>query len=182
MEIKSSNETYQISNNTKNENTENKNTQSFEDLISKNNNEEKKTETRTADELTRDIISLLKTGLTPGEIEAVEELLRELKDKINEGDYSEKEIENMLSNIEKEIQAIKKRITGQVIEKVDENAKLKEDKSNDETSLSKIDFFNRIDTAMMNLEALKTGKTKIESSLPLSNSSELLEMIKDFQR
>jgi hypothetical protein len=164
------------------------NTTSFEDSIKKNE-EEKKSEDktlelkRTTDELVADIISLLKTGMTEGEVEALQKLLRELKDKIKEGEYSPKEIENMLSELEQAIQALQKRILGQVIiEAKDSNSLIKEENSDDSMTAVNIAFLNRIEDAMTSLEELKTGKTKKEGLDISANESELLMLIKEFQK
>ena len=168
-------------------NETNKDETTFQDLIrdnsnnNKENKENKKIEEetievkRTAEELVNDIMSLFKTGLTVGEVEALQELLRDLKEKIKEGNYSEKEIEKMLSGIEKSIQALQKSISGVVIIEAEDNQELKG------SSSSETDFFARIDEAMSTLENLKTGKEKKEASLPTPNDSELLEMIRNFQ-
>ena len=168
-------------------NETNKDETTFQDLIrdnsnnNKENKENKKIEEetlevkRTAEELVNDIMSLFKTGLTVGEVEALQELLRDLKEKIKEGNYSEKEIEKMLSGIEKSIQALQKSISGVVIIEAEDNQELKG------SSSSETDFFARIDEVMSTLENLKTGKEKKEASLPTPNDSELLEMIRNFQ-
>lgn len=177
-----------LSNNEKNKTEESKNSTSFEETLTKNN-EEKKDEAktlevkRTSEELVADIISLLKTGMTEGEIEVLQKLLRELKDKIKEGEYSEKEIESMLKKIELEIQALKKRISGEVIVKPKENnTSIKEENVNDSLSAKDIGFLNRIEEAITSLEEVKSGKTKKDGISIAPNESELLVLIKEFQK
>lgn len=191
MEITSNTQTQSsslLSNNEKNKTEESKNGTSFEETLTKNN-EEKKDEAktlevkRTSEELVADIISLLKTGMTEGEIEVLQKLLRELKDKIKEGEYSEKEIESMLKKIELEIQALKKRISGEVIVKPKENnTSIKEENVNDSLSAKDIGFLNRIEEAITSLEEVKSGKTKKDGISIAPNESELLVLIKEFQK
>lgn len=136
---------------------------------------------RTLDELVADIISLMKTGLTVDERERLQELLIELKDEIKEGNYSKEEIESMISNVEREIAALQKRISGQVIidKKSDELNQNESESSLDGESLS---FIERIESALETLSELNSGETKKKTMQGSVNESELLEMIKEFQK
>ena len=71
--------------------------------------------------LYEDIISLLKTGLTVGEIKAFEEKLKEIlkmkEDKESGKEISIKDIEAALEKLKLEILEAKKRITGEVTKK-----------------------------------------------------------------
>ncbi|WP_072679953.1 hypothetical protein [Arcobacter sp. LA11] len=149
---------------------------SFQNILTQNEDKENIKLEKTLDDLLADIISLMKTGMTVDEYNKLQELLRELKEKIEEGNYSEDEIEKILSNIEKEIQALKKGILGQAIEKA-EDPNLKKANTTEESS-----FLDRIEKAMETLEDLNTGKVKKEGLRVSSNESELLQMIKDFQK
>ena len=75
--------------------------------------------------LYEDIISLLRTGFTVGELKAFEERLKEIlkmkEDKESGKDISIKDIEAALKQLEMEILEAKKNITGQVIKKASEN-------------------------------------------------------------
>ncbi len=135
---------------------------------------------RTLEELAADIISLMKTGLTVGEAEALRELLRELKEEIKTGNYDEKEIEKLLSDIEKGIVYLQKRVTGEAIIESDKN-NLKDETTNKTDSISE-DFLTRIDEASKKLESLVSGKEKKEKIGTAPNESELLAMIKEFQK
>lgn len=125
--------------------------------------------------LAEDIFSLMKTGLTVAEVEAVQELLKELKDKIREGNYSEKEVEELLSKAEKAIAAMQKRVTGQaIIETEGNNIKSEETKGSGSVEDK---FLERIEKAMTKLENLKAGIALREDA---ANESEVLAMIKEF--
>lgn len=85
--------------------------------------------------LYEDIISLLKTGFTVGELKAFEERLKEIlkmkEDKESGKDISIKDIEAALKQLEMEILEAKKNITGQVIKKASENTTSSSNPSSD---------------------------------------------------
>lgn len=155
------------------------NDSTFKDMLTKN--DEKTEIKRTLEELVADIISLLKTGLTVGEVEALQELLLELKDKIKEGNYSEKEIEDMLSKIEKAILSLQKKVSGQAIIEAKDNDLVTSDLKDSENNIIS-SFLERIEEAMETLEDLSKGKDKNKISGTNSNESELLKMIKEFKK
>lgn len=191
MEI-TSNNTAEYSTLVNNKNTsqteENNNATSFQETMEDyDNKKEDKSATseinKTSEELLADIISLLKTGMTEDEVESLQKLLRELKEKIKEGEYSEKEIEEMLSGIEKSIQALKQRLLGQVIiEAKQSDSLIKEENANESISTKETDLNNRILDAMNSLEELKSGKIKKDGLEVTINESELLVLIKEFQK
>ena len=191
MEI-TSNNTAEYSTLVNNKNTsqteENNNATSFQETMEDyDNKKEDKSATseinKTSEELLADIISLLKTGMTEDEVESLQKLLRELKEKIKEGEYSEKEIEEMLSGIEKSIQALKQRLLGQVIiEAKQSDSLIKEENANESISTKESDLNNRILDAMNSLEELKSGKIKKDGLEVTINESELLVLIKEFQK
>jgi len=187
-----SNNTAEYSTLVNNKNTsqveENNNAASFQETMDDyDNKKEDKSATseinKTSEELLADIISLLKTGMTEDEVESLQKLLRELKEKIKEGEYSEKEIEEMLSGIEKSIQALKQRLLGQVIiEAKQSDSLIKEENANESISTKESDLNNRILDAMNSLEELKSGKIKKDGLEVTINESELLVLIKEFQK
>ena len=85
--------------------------------------------------LYEDIISLLSTGFTVGELKAFEERLKEIlkmkEDKESGKDISIKDIEAALKQLEMEILEAKKNITGQVIKKASENTTSSSNPSSD---------------------------------------------------
>ena len=85
--------------------------------------------------LYEDIISLLRTGFTVGELKAFEERLKEIlkmkEDKESGKDISIKDIEAALKQLEMEILEAKKNITGQVIKKASENTTSSSNPSSD---------------------------------------------------
>ena len=70
--------------------------------------------------LYEDIISLLKTGFTVGELKAFEEKLKEIL-KMKKDGKSDNEIEAALKKLSLEIQEAKKRVTGEVVKEADNN-------------------------------------------------------------
>jgi hypothetical protein len=93
--------------------------------------------------LYEDIISLLRTGFTVGELKAFEERLKEIlkmkEDKESGKDISIKDIEAALKQLEMEILEAKKNITGQVIKKASENTTSSSNPSSDfDTTISNI--------------------------------------------
>ena len=85
--------------------------------------------------LYEDIISLLRTGFTVGELKAFEERLKEIlkmkEDKESGKDISIKDIEAALKQLEMEILEAKKNITGQKIKKASENTTSSSNPSSD---------------------------------------------------
>ena len=85
--------------------------------------------------LYEDIISLLRTGFTVGELKAFEERLKEIlkmkEDKESGKDISIKDIEAALKQLEMEILEAKKNRTGEVIKKASENTTSSSNPSSD---------------------------------------------------
>jgi hypothetical protein len=188
MEITSNNQIHTSGLQSKKESNETQNNSgsSFQDTLIRNS-EDKKTEEneiikneRTSEELLADIISLMKTGLTVGEVQALQELLKELKEEIKTGNYDEKEIEKLLSDVEKAIVYLQKKITGEAIIESDKN-NLKDKTTNETDSISE-GFLIRIDEALNKLESLASGKEKKEKIGTSPNESELLVLINEFQK
>lgn len=175
---------------TKNKKEENQSNSDFQVAIqeAEKNKESKETKESNGEDmdtlwaLAEDIFSLLRTGMTVAEVEALQELLIELKKKVKEGDYSEEEVEKMLSQIERQIQQLKKRVSGEAVIEL-ENTNLKQENTKSSTNGDTIttDFLNRIDKAITQLEELKTGKDFKTPKTLSNNESELLEIIKKFQ-
>ena len=93
--------------------------------------------------LYEDIISLLKTGFTVGELKAFEERLKEIlkmkEDKESGKDISIKDIEAALKQLEMEILEAKKNRTGEVIKKASDNTPSSPSSSSDfETTIGNI--------------------------------------------
>ena len=96
--------------------------------------------------LYEDIISLLKTGFTVGELKAFEEKLKEIL-KMKKDGKSDNEIESALKKLSLEIQEAKKRVTGEVVKEADDNTTTMP--STNETSTEGISTF---DTMVTNIE------------------------------
>ncbi|RXJ78723.1 hypothetical protein CRV03_01450 [Arcobacter sp. F155] len=126
--------------------------------------------------LYEDILSLLKTGFTTSELETIQKLLIELKEKSKEGNYSKSEVEEMLSNAEKEIAKLQKRVSGEVVIKNNENSLSSEENSLDEDSKN---FLQRIEKAMKTIDTLALSKDIRENS---AKESEILQMINQFKQ
>lgn len=123
MYVSSSNQTQSDYNSsTKKKETSNN---SFENELSKSNSSSDVEYKKSAQELVEDIFSLLRTGFTKDELEAIEKLKEEILKKINE----EKEnpsldaidkINDLIAKLEKMIQAMKKKVHGVAIEKAED--------------------------------------------------------------
>ena len=70
--------------------------------------------------LYEDLISLLRTGFTKSELKAFEEKLKEIL-KMKQDGKPDNEIEAALKKLSLEIQEAKKRVSGQVVKKADDN-------------------------------------------------------------
>jgi len=126
--------------------------------------------------LYEDILSLLRTGFTVSELETIQKLLIELKEKIKEGNYSKSEVEQMLSKAEKEIALLQKRVSGEVIIQSKDNNLNSEENSLDEDSKN---FLQRIEKAMTTINSLAVSKNIREDS---ANESEIFQMITKFKQ
>ena len=145
MQITSSTniETYDNSNRTSN--AEKTKSDNFESLISSSTSSDKKSSAikeekeivvkSSTQSLYEDIISLLRTGFTVGELKAFEERLKEIlkmkEDKESGKDISIKDIEAALKQLEMEILEAKKNRTGEVIKKASENTTSSSNPSSD---------------------------------------------------
>jgi predicted nucleic acid-binding Zn-ribbon protein len=74
-----------------------------------------------------DIISLLKTGFTVGELKAFEEKLKQILKMRDDKKTSINEVESALEKLSIEIQEAKKKVTAQTIKKSDEDSVLNEE-------------------------------------------------------
>ncbi len=74
-----------------------------------------------SEKLVEDILSLFKTGLTSEELEALEEMLKKIKEKMSEKNVDLDEIKEMFDDLEKMIAKLKAKVSGIAITKVDEN-------------------------------------------------------------
>ena len=93
--------------------------------------------------LYEDIISLLRTGFTVGELKAFEERLKEIlkmiEDKESGKKINMKDIEAALKKLEMEILEAKKKVTGQVIKEASTNSTLPTNSTSDfETTIGNI--------------------------------------------
>ena len=98
-------------------------------------------------QLYEDLISLLKTGFTKSELKAFEDRLKEIL-KMKKDGKPDSEIEAALKKLSLEIQEAKKRVSGQVIKKADDNTATTTPSTN-ETSTEDISTF---DTMVTNIE------------------------------
>lgn len=145
MEISSNNLYSSIS--TTQKNTTNSNNNSFDTLLNNQIKTTQKTSTQnktepikkdtSTEDLVKDILSLLKTGFTVGELKAFEERLKEIL-KMKKDGKSDKEIEVALKKLELEIQEARKKVTGQVLKKAEDNTTISS--TNTETKEEIFDF------------------------------------------
>ena len=124
----------------KNYNTEKEKGDAFASLISsKGTTKENIKDEDLIKSLYDDIISLLKTGFTVGELKAFEEKLKQILKMKQDSKKSINEMEAALKKLAMEIQEAKKHITGQVIEKANNTTSLGNSASEKET-LAKLEM------------------------------------------
>ena len=145
MQITSLTNSESYGNYNKTSNAEKTKSDNFESLISSSTSSDKKSSAikeekeivvkSSTQSLYEDIISLLKTGFTVGELKAFEERLKEIlkmkEDKESGKDISIKDIEAALKQLEMEILEAKKNRTGEVIKKASENTTSSSNPSSD---------------------------------------------------
>ena len=128
------------------------------------------------EQLVKDIKSVIKTGMTEDELEALEKLLEEIKKEMDAKYPDKKHIKEMLDELEKAIAKIKKEISGEAIIEADDTQK----KSDVTTSASNIQA--RIEQAQKDIEKLKDFVASSSAgSTQTYQSSQLLEEITKFQ-
>ncbi len=128
------------------------------------------------EKLVEDIDSVMRTGMTPEELEQLEKLLERIKEEMNEKYPDEKKIKEMLDDLEKEIARFKKEITGEAVIEADE---LKKPSQASESTVT-LNIEERIDAAKKGIDELKeyvNGKQPTQ----LYSQSQLLQEIKQFQ-
>lgn len=165
------------SNSNKNHNVNKEKNDAFESLISsKTANEEKTFVNKENDEVIKeepstqslyeDIISLLKTGFTVGELKGFEEKLKEILKMKDDNKSTNEEIEAALKKLTLEIQEAKKRVSGQFIIKADENTTQSNNSAQD---IGAFDF----DTAIINIkDMLQEIQNNSKNINPDDNSNE----------
>ena len=146
MQITSLTNSESYGNYNKTSNAEKTKSDNFESLISSSTSSHEKSSAITKEKeaivhksstqsLYEDIISLLRTGFTVGELKAFEERLKEIlkmkEDKESGKDISIKDIEAALKQLEMEILEAKKNRTGEVIKKASENTTSSSNPSSD---------------------------------------------------
>jgi hypothetical protein len=164
-------------NSNKNHNVNKEKNDAFESLISsKTTNEQKTSVSKKNDEVIKeetstqslydDIISLLKTGFTVGELKGFEEKLKEILKMKDDNKSTNEEIETALKKLTLEIQEAKKRVSGQFIKKADENTTQSNNSAQDNAAF---DF----DTAITNIkDMLQEIQNNPKNTNPDDNSNE----------
>ena len=128
------------------------------------------------EQLVKDIKSVIKTGMTEDELEALEKLLEEIKKEMDAKYPDKKRIKEMLDELEKAIAKIKKEISGEAVMEADDAQK----KSDVTTVSSSIKA--RIEQAQKDIEKLKDFVASSSTgSTQTYQSSQLLEEITKFQ-
>jgi len=137
--------------------------------------------TSSTQELIDDIMSLLRTGLTIAELEYIQNLLEEIKKKLDEAsknskkDY-DKEIKALFQTLETEILKLKKRINGEAIINVSNDIKVQ----NKDISFDSYDKFkNKIEHIQEDINDLQNAIAK--KSLSKYNNDEL-KLVQDLKR
>jgi len=171
----------------KTKSTDNEESNSFQTVLdeveNKNFNEDTRTDKEIIEDmkkLVEDIKSVMKTGMTKGELEALEELLAKIKEEMKKENYNKKDIEKMMDKLEKDIALYKKKIAGEVIIEADSLDKKNNSKNSADSTGSIGDITSRLDMAEEGITELKKG---VKEDIPkqVQSQSELLTMIKKFQ-
>lgn len=189
MFISSDTQTNTYSKNTKNAETNSSENQFAKELSSAQNSnttDNEKVETQRSDrELVEDIISLMKTGFTKEELEAIEDLKEAILAKINDEEKSGtengvNEIKNLLAELEKMIQALKKSVLGVVIEEADENNNMKSSEGTNKEIDSSLNTLNELKAKLTDLSSQMQDLEKLqkETRKPTNNQEELFLMQK----
>lgn len=189
MFISSDTQTNTYSKNTKNAETNSSENQFAKELSSAQNSnttDNEKVETQRSDrELVEDIISLMKTGFTKEELEAIEDLKEAILAKINDEEKSGtengvNEIKNLLAELEKMIQALKKSVLGVVIEEADENNNMKSSEGTNKEIDSSLNTLNELKAKLSDLSSQMQDLEKLqkETRKPTNNQEELFLMQK----
>ena len=189
MFISSDTQTNIYSKNTKKEeasSSENQFAKELSDAQNSNKTDDEKIGTQRSDrELVEDIISLMKTGFTVEELEAIEDLKEAILAKINDEEKSStengvNEIKNLLAELEKMIQALKKSVLGVVIEEADENNNMKSSEGTNQEINSSLNTLNELKAKLSDLSSQMQDLEKLqkETRKPTNNQEELFLMQK----
>lgn len=125
--------------------------------------------------LYEDIISLLKTGFTVGELKAFEDKLKEILKMKDDGKTSINEIEAALKKLNMEILEAKKKVSGQVIKKSDDNST----QSNNTTTQEGTFDFDAVVTNIKNmLQEIKNSSKNTNTNHKDEDNNEAYDKLK----
>ena len=166
---KNYNEVISKTKNTNSENSTSSSTSSTKTTTPTTQKEEVITDKNSTQNLYDDIISLLRTGFTVGELKAFEERLKEIlkmmQDKNSGKNITIEDINEAIKQLEREILEAKKSRTGQVLIKTSENTTSTENPNSDlETTIGNIaNMFQEIKDSSKNTNAKNDEETKNEA-------------------
>lgn len=166
---KNYNEVISKTKNTNSENSTSSSTSSTKTTTPTTQKEEANVEKNSTQSLYDDIISLLRTGFTVGELKAFEERLKEIlkmmQDKNSGKNITIEDIEAAIKQLEREILEAKKSRTGQVLIKTAENTDSSSNSSSDlETTIGNItNMLQEIKDSSKNTNAKNDEETKNEA-------------------
>ncbi len=166
---KNYNEVISKTKNTNSENSTSSSTSSTKTTTPTTQKEEVITDKNSTQSLYDDIISLLRTGFTAGELKAFEERLKEIlkmmQDKNSGKNITIEDINEAIKQLEREILEAKKSRTGQVLIKTSENTTSTENPNSDlETTIGNIaNMFQEIKDSSKNTNAKNDEETKNEA-------------------
>lgn len=166
---KNYNEVISKTKNTNSENSTSSSTSSTKTTTPTTQKEEANVEKSSTQSLYDDIISLLRTGFTVGELKAFEERLKEIlkmmQDKNSGKNITIEDIEAAIKQLEREILEAKKSRTGQVLIKTAENTDSSSNSSSDlETTIGNItNMLQEIKDSSKNTNAKNDEETKNEA-------------------
>ena len=159
----------EVINKTKNDNSENLTSSTSSSKTPTTQKEEVTIEKSSTQSLYDDIISLLRTGFTVGELKAFEEklkgILKMMQDKNSGKDITIEDINEAIKQLEREILEAKKTRTGQVLVKKSENTTSTENPNSDlETAIGNItNMFQEIKNSSKNTNTKDDEETKNEA-------------------
>jgi len=177
MQIDSTTQTNNTTHQSKKQNSSSAtNNTSFQDTLNqskKSSNtttqETREQKSQTTQELVADLLSVLKTGFTVSELEYIEKLLAQIKQKMQDelkdkqGSDAQKEINKMLKALEEAILAIQKRLTGEAVIEAKDNKSGKKFQSSDPTIQEFEKRIDKIESAITKVKNTYLEQTDYEN-------------------
>jgi Mg2+ and Co2+ transporter CorA len=152
-------------------NTKNKEEDSFDSLIKKEENTVE-VEKQSTESLFKDLMSLLKTGYTEGELKNIEEILRKLatlRKNNSSGNNSLSNIEDQIKQLRQDLKLAQQEATGRTVQDINLDDTNNSLTSNQESKLN--------NNSIKNLNSAKDGSVLKENQLLFASVSEQLKLL-----